>query len=182
VISDFTITAAPTSGGSGSAGSGPPTQTAAPGGTASYTLNVGPAAGVFPLPVTLSVSGLPPGATATLNPSTLPAGSSLTHVTLTIQLAPQTGQLGQRGPFGGLVSSVLLGLIVLPFSFRGFRKVCGSHMLVWLLFAGTTGILGVMGCGRDSGFFVQPPHTYTVTITAVSGTVSHATVVLLTVQ
>ena len=44
-------------------------------------------------------------------------------------------------------------------------------------------IAGVSGCGSTrSGYLAQRSQTYTVTITATSGTLSHATTVSLTVN
>ena len=82
VVQDFTLGIA-SSGGSGGA-----TQTVSPGGTAAYPLVLGPTVGtIFPSAITLSVSGLPPGATATIMPQTIPAGSPATNVTLSIPTA-----------------------------------------------------------------------------------------------
>jgi sugar lactone lactonase YvrE len=177
LVQDFTIST-PTSGTTNT-----PSATVAPGGTATYKLNIGPSVGtVFPAPVTLSLSGLPPGATGTLSLSTLPAGSSLTAVTLTIQLPQTTGSL--RRSFGWVTPA--LGLILLPFAGRMRRsgktlQKCGLILL--LLVAGAVSAAGIMGCGaKDSGYFGQAQQTYKVVITATSGSVSHSTSVILTVQ
>jgi trimeric autotransporter adhesin len=41
---------------------------------------------------------------------------------------------------------------------------------------------GLSGCGTNNGFFGQPSQTYTITVTATSGTLSHATTVTLTIE
>jgi hypothetical protein len=41
---------------------------------------------------------------------------------------------------------------------------------------------GLSGCGATSGFFGQPTQTYTMTVTATSGTLSHATTITLTLE
>lgn len=97
-VEDFSLSIS-NSGGSGSSGS-TPSATVTPGGTATYGFTLAPSVGtVFPAPVTLSLSGLPPGATGTLSQSTLPAGSALSSVTLTIQL-PRAASLEKSGPLG----------------------------------------------------------------------------------
>jgi len=66
------------------------TQNVAPGGTATYSVVVTPVNGVEHAVITPSVSGLPPGATATFNPALVT--ENLTGTTLTIQTAPATPQ------------------------------------------------------------------------------------------
>jgi trimeric autotransporter adhesin len=51
-----------------------------------------------------------------------------------------------------------------------------------MLAAGLAAMAGLSGCGSSSGFFAQHQQTYTITITATSGTLSHSTTVELTVQ
>jgi hypothetical protein len=160
-----------------------PSATVVPGGTATYTLSFGPSVGtVFPAPVTLSLSGLPPGATGTLTPSTLPAGSSLTAVTLTIQL-PSTAAAVPMS-FGWVTPT--LALILLPFAGRmrrGGRALQRCGLMLLLLIAGLGATAGLMGCGaKSSGYFGQAEQTYHVVITATSGPLSHSTTVTLTVQ
>jgi hypothetical protein len=176
VIQDFSLSPPPGSGAS------TPTQTATPGGTATYLLVFGPTSGnIFPNPVTLSVSGLPPGATATITPTTLPAGSSLTDVTLTIQLPQATAKLlNQRIPL------VVWCALLLPFAGRLRRagKRMRRTLPVFLLAAAALAVAaGVSGCSSTgSGFFGHPQQTYSVVITATSGSISHSTTVVLIVQ
>jgi hypothetical protein len=160
-----------------------PTASVLPGGTATYTLNIGPSVGtVFPAPVTLSLSGLPPGATGTLSLTTLPAGSALSSVTLTIQLPQQSASAAPL--LRWLTPS--LALLLLPFSRSLRRRTKGLGqigLMVLLLFLGAGAAAGVMGCGaRNTGFFGQPSVSYTVVITATSGTLSHSTSVILNIQ
>jgi hypothetical protein len=175
VIQDFSLSS---SGG----GSNTPTQTVLPGGTASYPLVFGPLSGTtFPNAVTMSVSGLPPGATATITPSILPAGSSLTNVTLTIQLPQTTAKLLNQP-----IAFVVWGLLLLPFA--GRLRRAGQRMpraLPGLLLAAAALVVGagVSGCGSTgSGFFAHPQQTYSVVVTAASGSISHSTTVTLIVQ
>lgn len=165
--------------------SGSGSQTAAPGGTATYSLAVGPSSGtVFQAPVTFSVSGLPSGATATLTPSTLPAGSSLTNVTLSIQLPLQAALHSQR-LLGRSLGLLTLGTLLLPFG-RNIRRfsVKRGHWLCLFLLLLAMATLGLVSCGgQNSGYPVQQPSkTYAITVTATSGSQSHSTTVNLTVQ
>ena len=175
VIQDFSLSP------SGS-GAGTPTQTVLPGGTATYPLVFGPVSGtIFPGPVTLSVSGLPPGATATITPTTIPAGSPSTDVTLIIQLPQTTAKLLSRP-----IPSVIWSVLLLPFV-RRLRRV-GKRMprtLSALLLAAAALVAGagVSGCSSTgSGFFGHPQQVYSVVITATSGSISHSTTVALIVQ
>jgi ABC-type transporter Mla subunit MlaD len=56
----------------------------------------------------------------------------------------------------------------------------GWRMLVALLLL--IGVAGLSSCGTASGFFNQSPQTYTVTLTATSGTAQHSTPISLTVE
>jgi len=179
LVQDFTIST-PTSGTTNT-----PTATVTPGGTATYTLNIGPSVGtVFPAPVTLSLSGLPPGATGALSPTILPAGSSLSTVTLTIQLPQQTAQLERKAsPLRGV--PLVLGVLLLPFARkwrRAGKEMAMSLTLLLVLAICATASVGLSGCSSTNGFFAQAQTTYTVTITATSGSLSHSTNVTLTVE
>jgi hypothetical protein len=173
-IQDFSLAPA------GSGGGAPPVQTASPGGMASYALVFGPVGGsTFPSAVTLSVSGLPPGATATLTPDTIPADAPLTNVSLTIQL-PQTARLIEQR-----VPTVLWSVVLLPFAGRLSRRRKRGRLMLPILLAGAAlaAAAGLSGCGSNgSGFFAHPQQTYQVVVTATSGTVSHSTTVALIVQ
>lgn len=180
-IQDFTVST-PTS-----STTDTPSASVAPGGTATFSLQIGPAGGaVFPAPVTLSLSGLPPGATGTLSPTTLPAGSSLSSVTLTIQLPQQTAALHPDVHRDLKMVFTMFALLFLPFAGRMRRTAKGlrrTACLVILFVIGAGALVGLSGCGaKTSGFFGQAEKSYTILITATSGNVSHATAVNLTVQ
>jgi ABC-type transporter Mla subunit MlaD len=51
-----------------------------------------------------------------------------------------------------------------------------------LLAAGAAAMVGLSGCVSNTGFFTQPQHSYTVTVTGVSGSLSHTSNVTLTVE
>jgi hypothetical protein len=118
---------------------------------------------------------------------TLPASTSLTgNTVLTIQL-PQTTSSAQ--PAGGNLASRLapfsLALLLLPFAGR-LRKSGKrlSRMLAILLLAGAGAatLAGLSGCGSNTGFFAQTPQSYTVNVTVSYGSLSHTSIVTLTVE
>jgi hypothetical protein len=192
LVQDYSLSISNPTGGSGGSGSGAAgssggdTQTAVPGGTATYTLALGPSNGAtFPAPVTLSLSGLPPGATGTIAPNLLPAGTSLTNVTLSIQLPQVTASLDKNQSPNRQIPPVLFGLLLLPFAglMRRIGKRLGQTILVLMLaIAGLTAMAALNGCGSRNGFFGQQQKTYTVTVIATSGTLSHSTNLTLNVE
>jgi hypothetical protein len=172
---------------SGSPGSsGGNSQTVAPGGTATYTLALGPSNGAtFPAPVTLTLSGLPPGATGSITPNILPAGSSVTNVTLSIQLPQVTASLDKKQAPNRHVPPVFWGLLLLPFAGgmrRAGKRFGRAISVLMLVIAGLTAMATLNGCGSSNGFFGQQQKTYVVTVIATSGTLSHSANVTLTVE
>jgi Bacterial Ig-like domain (group 3)/FG-GAP-like repeat len=178
VVQDFSIT----SGGGTSGGGGAPTQTVAPGGTATYQLNFGTTANtIFPDAVTLSVSGLPTGATATLNPASLPAGSTLGSVTLTIHVPSNSAQLQYEQLLDRSLVPAAFALLLLPFSrrTRGMARRMGRVVPVLAILLGSlAGVASLSGCGGKG----HPVKSYAITVTATSGTLTRSTVVNLTVK
>ena len=90
----------------------PASRTVLPGGSTSYTATVTPGTG-FTGSVSFSVSGLPSGATATFNPTSV-NGSGPTTMNVTTSLTTPLGayQLTITGYSGGLVHSATVTLIV----------------------------------------------------------------------
>jgi len=203
-IQDFSVNSGTsTGGGSGTGGTGggssagtggaQASQTVMPGDTVNYPLSVTPTAGtLFPVPVTLSISGMPPGATAAITPSTwnqltatswsFPANTPLSAITLSIQTPQITAQAGS---LSRSLAPFSLALLLLPFAGR-WRRAGGrlgkAISLLLLLMIGATAMTTLIGCGSSNGFLVQPPKTYTITATVSAGTVSHSTDLTLTVQ
>jgi hypothetical protein len=171
LASDFSLSPATTS------------QTIQPGGTANYSFTVSPVgATVFPASITLRVSGLPPGATYSFNPSsTIASGSDATNLTLTISVPQQNAMLHQPSR---LLPVSLAALLLLPFAglrrkSRSLSRLCA---MLLLLIGGVAGVSIMTGCGSANGFFSQPQQSYTVTVTATGGALTHNTTVNLTVE
>ena len=103
---------------------------------------------------------------------------------MTIQLPTTTGRLEHEPGWGGKVPPLLWGVLLLPFAGTlrrtGKRLRCATTTL--LLFAAAAALGGVIGCSSSTGLFSQKQQTYTVTVTATSGTLSHSTTVTLTVE
>jgi hypothetical protein len=188
-VIDFTTTA-------GGSGSGSASQTATQGGAATFSLSIVPTNGAsFPTSALLTITGMPPGATATVSPLswtqtsstswTYPANTPLTNVALTIHLASATARMDGKVPFRRDIPPVLWALLLVPFSGRLRRKFSrlGQAMSVLLLLAaGCAVVAGVSGCGSGNGFFNQPQQTYTMNVTASSGGLSHSSTITLTVE
>jgi len=186
-VIDFSLTA-PVSG-SGSS------QTAVPGGTATYTQDLTPSGGTtLPTVTTLTLSGLPTGATATISPSTwtklsssswsLPANTPLSAISMSVQLPSATAHLnGQDLPIRHF-PPVLWGMLLLPFAatMRRVGKRLGGTISMLMLVTVGWAVLAVMsGCGGSSTA-AQQTQTYTMIETVTSGTLSHSSILTLTVE
>jgi hypothetical protein len=160
--------------------------TAPPSGIAVFGVTFTPvSATTFPAPVTLSVRGLPAGATSTFSPATLPAGSAATTVTLTVQLPPATAALHQERSMGKL-APFALALLLLPFGgcmHKSAKRLGRVMSLLLLIGASISAMAGLTGCGASvNSNFVQPQQTYDVTVTGTSGTLAHSATIKLTVE
>ncbi len=164
-----------------SATAGTPSVPVVPGETAGFTIALTPGTGGFTNAITLTATGLPPGATYSFSPATATPGTALVNTVLTVQTAKPVNTARDLGSEAGMA----LALLALPFSisrkarnaFKGARLL---SVLGALLLLGS--IAGLTGCGTSNGFFGQPAHTYTVTVTGTSGTLVHSTQVVLNVQ
>ena len=183
-VADFTTGP---SGGSGTLLS----QTVSPGGVVAYVLAIAPATGTtFPSPVTFSVTGLPSGATATFSPASLPANSGATNVTMTVTLSGASSAARMPTPFGREELPIALGMLLLPFAkrMRGSASRWKSMAaLLLLLTCVTCGITCLTACGSVpmATQKVGPPpqsQTYTLTIVATAGALSHSTSATLIVN
>ncbi|MEO6922329.1 MAG: Ig-like domain repeat protein, partial [Bryocella sp.] len=160
-------------------------QTIAPGKIATYSFQVTPNFGSYASTMTFSITGLPPGATATFTPSTVAANSGAQTVVLSIQTAnPFAKNDAPRSPFGPK-SLPLFALLLLPL-FGGCklrRKLAARLVMLALLVGGLAGVAGMTGCGTGrNGFLLQQPVTYTMTVTASTGSLQQSQTVTLILQ
>lgn len=182
LVVDFTVALDPST---------PETQVVVPGQPVSYAFKLMPNGGSFNTPITLSATGLPPGATATFSPQVITIGTSPVSFTMTIQTVATDASLDPGGIFGTDYrnGTIAIGLLLLPFSRRMRRRVRSIRplTLVAILVLSLSAIGGLVGCGAGSGYFGQPPQNYTINIIATGTGVSeatqqHLTTVTLTVQ
>jgi len=168
-LADFTIAATP------------PAQTVNPGDTAVYTVKLAGAGGVaFTAPVTLTATGLPPGATVTFGTATYVPGVGPTPTSMTIVTSPTVAMIQRSHE-----SNIYYGLLLLPL--LGIRRIRRkiralprgiTYCLAGLLLLG--GLGAMTGC--SGGYFGGGPNTYTITVTGTSGTLNHSTTVTLTLE
>lgn len=173
VVESFSI--APSSTGSSSA-------TVSPGGQASFALvATPPSAGAA---LSFAVTGLPAGATGTFSPTTLAAGSGATNVVLTVNVPSNSAMLPDGKPLNRGALPISLALILLPFAGR-LRKVWRHNFqLVWLgiVLVGAAALINGCGGGSSAPKSTSNPQTYTLTVTASSGSLTQSTKVTLNVQ
>ncbi len=168
-IQDFTLTFV--AGGSSSA-------SVPAGGTASYKLVLTPVNGTtVPSAVTLSTPNIPLGIAPTFSPDVMTAGSGTTVVTLEVTLPENASDARSRGPLGGGALPVALGLILLPLA-RKVRRGLGGLIGLIVVAALSAGLaLGIMGCGVKLS-----SQSFSFSVTATSGSLSHSVTAHLTVQ
>ena len=162
-----------------------------PGAAGTFTFTVNPVDGsTLPSPIALTLSGLPSGATSSFSPTSIAAGASATTVTLTVEI-PQT-QVSARhilpSGFGrsGWLAPFSLAFLLAPIAgrLRRMSKRVGRTLSVLLLLGiSVAALTGVSACGSASnGTAAAQTQSYTVTITATSGALSHSSTVVLTVE
>lgn len=165
---------------------GASSQTVIPGRAVNYLLNVTPLSGTYPGPVNFSISGLPTGATDTFSPADIAVDGGAQTITLAIQTTSASAS-NAISPLGRRLAPIALGLLLLPLAgtrhLRRTGRTIGRMLCLLLLLLGgaiSTGVLS--GCGTNNGFFGQAPKNYTVSVTAISGTVQHTAAVNLNLQ
>ncbi|MGB9031388.1 MAG: putative Ig domain-containing protein, partial [Acidobacteriaceae bacterium] len=176
---DFTISASPAS------------QNGLAGTTFTYQVAVAPAFAGQPYPgqITFLVTGLPPGASATLTPTTVGAGDGPKTVSVAIATTTSTAAV-QPLSTGRKLIPVALAFLLLPLAGtrrmrRHGRRFGQMVCLLLLALGGIAATTALSGCGSSNGtgFNTTTKGTqYTIAIKATSGTVSHSTTVTLTLQ
>lgn len=160
---------------------GSSTQTISSGAIATFNFGLTPSYGTYPSDVTFSTSGLPAGATATFSPATILANAGAQTVGLQIKTASTTASSRESNPFGRGGVPLVFGFLLLPLlSSRRIRESrLGRGMLLLALIAAGLGC--VTGCGSTPGPGSEPPQSYSITVTATSGSVQHSVNVTLDV-
>jgi sugar lactone lactonase YvrE len=151
------------------------TQTVTAGGSALFQIVLQPQGGSLSRTVTMTISGLPPGAIASFDPATVFPGSNGQTILLTIKtLKPNASRVADMG-----VSAILLTLLLAQKKKR--MRWAGFFTLFFL--AGCSGGFKTSSNGSD----VSGPKTYAITITASAASASgvplvHSMVVMLRVE
>jgi hypothetical protein len=162
-----------------------PNQVIAPGGSALYSITVSSQNGSFSSPVTLSATGLPPGATAIFSPASITPGSESATSQLTIQTAATSAAVApsSHGTGKGIAAAALPMFAVLLVFWRRRRNLARPWLAICLLLATSfAGIATLTGCGGGFSLPEKTAVTYNITITGTSGSITQSTTVQLTVQ
>ncbi|QHS51745.1 Ig-like domain repeat protein [Edaphobacter sp. 12200R-103] len=160
-------------------------QTVQPGQAATYKFSLQPVSSAFTFPITLSATGLPPGATVAFSPQTFTPGPTGTNFSMVVTTPGITASLHRT--LSG--SGILIAIFFIPFfdvSRKRSQKI-KPLLLSAIALVGLAAITGLTGCGAGNGFFSETPKNYTITVTGTAAgpqntTLQHTTSVRLTVQ
>ncbi len=161
------------------------TQNMFPGGSTSYTFTLTPiGAANFLKDVALTISGLPPGTTYDVSPTSIAAGSGVTTVTLHLQTSSALSAQNSNRPetsHGGLTFTLaLLGFAGLG-AVRKHRRHMPRLLAVFLFsVASLLPIASLSGCA--GGYFALTPKSYNISVTGTEGTIQHTATATLIVQ
>jgi hypothetical protein len=165
--------------------SGSPTgQTVYAGYSTDFVITVAPVDGTFNNPITLTVTGLPSGATGTFSQATLTPGSSSASAVLTVSV-PASTTLNQRpgSPFGGAPRALVpLMALLLLLPFRKVRKTARRISLLLILALSLGAMLSLSACGTPATNTVQWQAEFVLTVTGTSGGGTQTTPLVLTVE
>jgi hypothetical protein len=147
---------------------------------ASFPLVISPVgASTLPGTMSLGVTGLSLGATASFSPSSVTAGSGATTVTLQVTLPGKAALEQPPAPFSRKSLPLALSLILLPFAPRLRKAARRWRSLFVLALLGIALSVGLTACGSNAQIKSQG---YSLTVTAASGGLSHTTTLSLTIQ
>lgn len=163
---------------------GPITATVAPGGSATFSYSIAPTNGIYPAPVTFTATGPSTGLAYSLSQTTIPTNAGPQTITLTVSTAGLTTAVreGQLWGFGG---TAVAFCVLFPMGMlrrgRNVTQNAGRRLLLTLLVTGASmTVLGLSGCG--SGRSTNLPQSYSVTVTAASGSITHTSTVSMIVH
>src|SRR5579862_2135277 len=167
------------------------TVTVSQGGTAAYTLQVSSLGGSFSGPITFACAGLPRNSSYSFTPSVVTPGPGATTVTLKVFTSTIVAAIpGRRG--GTLWWTAIFLPMIAGFVFTAGGGTRRRQILLSLALVALFGLLLLCSCGGGNGGGsppIVPPSdtatpvgTYTLTVTATSGAVSHSTDLTLIVQ
>ncbi|HKV92064.1 MAG TPA: Ig-like domain repeat protein [Candidatus Angelobacter sp.] len=158
--------------------------TIAAGQSAAYNISITPQGG-FNGTISFACSGLPAASSCSFNPATLTPSGSATSTTLTIATTARTTASART--VNGTTMAALTGIGFLGIVFLGVptRRRRSLHLAGMLLLAFGMA-MGIASCGGSSQPPITvpgtPPGTFSVTVTATSGTTTHSSVITLKVQ
>jgi hypothetical protein len=166
------------------------------GNVASYSLTIAPSNGAYTNPVTFTASGLPAGASASFSSPTVTPGANPTNFTLSISTMSRSSISPRQTPEWPMRAFPLTCLVGLAFAFWGINLCALKTRLRGLAPQFLLAILVVMAaslmaCSSSPGGASAPPDgsatgtpagTYSVVVTAASGTDVHTATVTLTVM
>jgi hypothetical protein len=175
-VLDFSIPPVPSIGSAGSV------QTVLPGQAATYGFYVQPIAGTFPYPISLSATGLPPGATVVFSPQAITMGANPSRFTMTVQ-TPTAVSARLQVRDGGTIS-VAGCLLLLPLSSWLRHRRRGGIALGCIVILSCLPLIALTGCGTANGFVGQSQQSYSIQVngTVNGGAPLHLATVKLTVQ
>jgi hypothetical protein len=154
-------------------------QKVVPGSSVGYTFQVSPTSEAYPAAVSFAATGLPEGAAAVFSPSTVAADGGAQPVTMTVRTAatPKTS-----APFKN--TTVAMSLLLMPVLGLGRRRA--RLLRIALLLGSGIAATVLSGCGASNGFFdrarEQASQSYSITVTATSGSATQTSVVTLVVE
>ncbi len=163
-----------------------------------FSLTVTPSNGTFSNPIKFTATVSPAGPTASFTPSApITPGATSQSVMLTIATTPSTAASVTYFPRGNRPVLLLLCLVWMAFALAGLVLRTSGHrlqrlapQLLWaLLLVAVAGLVACTGSVAGTSSPTQPNPapgtpavTYTITVMATSGAISHSTSVTLTVM
>ncbi len=160
-------------------------------GSVQIPVDVPPLGGSFTNVVTLSATGLPPGATATFNPATVTPGSAGAQTVMTVVLAggkssasrmPSAPPAGPAGRIAGVFAALCLMAGILAAGSRApVRRRLAALVIFFAAVSGSVLLLSACSGGFADGA-VTPKGAFVITVTGTSGPLQASTTVNLVVD